>query len=107
MLHVPAGAKDFRGVPAPVTWVIVPDFKQQIELRLHAAENSDLLWIGDAYGAARPAVLLAGSPGIMGRVAADGFEEFPGKLFIPRAGCYVLEVRWPGGSWTASFAAGR
>jgi hypothetical protein len=34
------------------------------------------------------------------------FPEYPSYLFIPRAGCYVLEASWPGGHWRIPFAAG-
>ncbi len=44
--------------------------------------------------------------------------EFPGSaqqtwvaartlLFITHAGCYELDVSWPGGSWQTVFAAGQ
>lgn len=106
VLHVAPGAKDPRGLPTDVLWLIAPGFREQIELRAHSIESPELLWIGDPYGATQYGVLLPGAPSVLGDIAADGFVEFPMTLFIPRAACYVLEVRWPGGEWHASFVAG-
>lgn len=36
----------------------------------------------------------------------DKWTEFPGGLFVPKAGCYSLEATWSGGSWRITFAAG-
>lgn len=38
---------------------------------------------------------------------APGYADFPGDLYVPRAGCYYIEARWPGGGWRITFAAGR
>lgn len=32
--------------------------------------------------------------------------EWPAWIFLPGAGCYTLDARWPGGSWRLVFAAG-
>ena len=38
----------------------------------------------------------------------DGVSKWwNGTLYLPGAGCYTLRVSWPGGGWTATFAAGR
>lgn len=108
VLHVVPAPRDIRGLPHGLLWVVAPGFTKQIELRAHSAGDTlTLLWFGDVYGATQYAVLMPGSPDGVGRVVDDGFVEFPMRLFVPRAGCYVLEVRWPGGAWQASFAAGR
>lgn len=36
----------------------------------------------------------------------DRWTEFPGGVFVPEAGCYAMVVRWSGGSWRYTFAAG-
>jgi hypothetical protein len=38
--------------------------------------------------------------------AMKNWQLFPGSIFIPKAGCYYLEVVWEGGSWKAIFPAG-
>jgi hypothetical protein len=35
------------------------------------------------------------------------FADFPGSIFIPTAGCYILEAKWEGGYWGANFSAGK
>ena len=35
------------------------------------------------------------------------WKEFPSYFFLPSAGCFRLEARWPGGSWARRFAGGR
>jgi hypothetical protein len=38
----------------------------------------------------------------------DGVSKWwNGTLYLPGAGCYTLRASWQGGSWTATFAAGR
>jgi hypothetical protein len=38
----------------------------------------------------------------------DGASKWwNGTLYLPGAGCYTLRASWPGGGWTATFAAGR
>lgn len=49
-------------------------------------------------------VLNPQNPDITNQV--DQWDEFPGGLDIPKAGCYYLEATWPGGSWRITFAAG-
>ena len=40
--------------------------------------------------------------------SADGVSRWlTGALYLPGAGCYTLSASWPGGGWTATFAAGR
>lgn len=35
-----------------------------------------------------------------------GWKGFSSVMYIPRASCYMLEARWPSGSWRIPFAAG-
>jgi hypothetical protein len=36
-----------------------------------------------------------------------GWLEWGSYLYIPTAGCYYLEAKWPSGSWRINFSAGK
>lgn len=38
---------------------------------------------------------------------AGSWIDWRSYLYIPVAGCYALEAKWPGGHWRITFAAGR
>jgi hypothetical protein len=38
---------------------------------------------------------------------ASGFVEFPSYVYVPGAGCFVLNADWSGGGWRLRFGAGR
>lgn len=90
-----------------VLWVVSARFPQTITLQGKALHgNMPLLFqLGDNYLTAMP-VLDPRHPGtITGQDA--GWSEFPSYLYVPAAGCYVLEAHWKGGGWMIPFAAGR
>jgi hypothetical protein len=60
--------------------------------------------IGDRAPSTTP-ILDPRAPPIPNQPA--GWADFLSYLFIPQAGCYVLEAAWPGGMWRLTFAAGR
>lgn len=46
-------------------------------------------------------------PSHPGAVSEGDWKEFPSYLYFPRAGCYALRARWPGGEWDLGFGFGR
>jgi len=41
------------------------------------------------------------------RINTEGsYHNFPGVIYISKAGCYYIEVNWTGGSWRIVFPAG-
>ncbi|HEY6286401.1 MAG TPA: hypothetical protein VIX20_12110 [Ktedonobacteraceae bacterium] len=39
-------------------------------------------------------------------VVGEGWAEWGSVFVVPKAGCYVVEVSWPTGHWSVTFAAG-
>ena len=39
-------------------------------------------------------------------VVGEGWAEWGTLFVVPKAGCYVVEVSWPAGHWSVTFAAG-
>ncbi len=92
-------------------WVLDPRFKGRVTLRGGLLSGRTPLWfeviekgvpdapVQVASLEARQQKAYSGGPG--------AWPEFPSGLYIPQAGCYYLEARWPAGSWRMTFAAGR
>lgn len=99
------------GWGAKMLWVLSPRFKGRVTLQGgllhgHASLAFDVVEKGAPNTPTRIASLEArrqkaysGGP--------DAWPEFPSTFYIPRAGCYYIEARWPGGTWRMTFAAGR
>ena len=99
-----------HGYYQKVLWVIQYGYGQPVRLGGSDSESGSPLWfqIGDAAPTTTPVLdpthpgAYPGNPVNPDRV----FPNYPSYLFIPRAGCYVLEATWPGGHWRIPFAAG-
>lgn len=89
-----------------ILWVVAPGYRQRVTLSGGALRGGAPLWfqIGDHAPSTAP-VLDPGHPGVPG--GGSWGAQFPSYLFIPRAGCYVLQAGWPGGMWRLTFAAGQ
>ena len=92
-------------------WALDPRFKGRVTLQGGSLHGHARLWFG---------VVEKGAPDTLVRVVsldarrqkaysggAGAWPEFPSGLYVPRAGCYYLQARWPGGTWRMIFAAGR
>ena len=56
----------------------------------------------------RPSPEAVLDPDAPGTVPEDpDWKEYPSYLYFPRAGCYLLEVAWPGGGWAIGFGLGK
>lgn len=89
-------------------WIVQQSVKGLVTI--HGANLSDgtpLAPVADDEDSASTLTMLVlnpQDPKINNR--ADQWDELPGSLDIPKAGCYYLEASWPGGSWRITFAAG-
>jgi hypothetical protein len=45
------------------------------------------------------------SPGVP--PTSDGYKDFPSYLYVPQAGCYMVEAKWTDGHWRLVFGLGR
>ena len=106
----PTFADEFHnqyGWPHKLLWAVDDSVKGLVTL--HGANLRDGSPLRpDADGAAPTStpttLVLDGSSSNVNR--ADHWDEFPGDLTIPKAGCYYLVATWSGGSWRITFAAG-
>jgi hypothetical protein len=91
-----------------VAWVVAPDYRQRVTLRGAPLAGGRPLWfqIGGQLPSTTP-VLDPRYPVATAPNQPAGWAAFPSYLFIPHAGCYVVEADWPGGMWRLAFAAGR
>jgi hypothetical protein len=91
-----------------VAWIVAPNYRQHITLRGSAMAGGTPLWfqIGGQPPSTRP-VLDPRYPEASAPNEPAGWAAFPSYIFIPRAGCYVVEADWPGGMWRLAFAAGQ
>ena len=92
------------GTRVKVLWVLEPQQEASVTLRGSNLADGTPLWF-ELAGAppATEAVFDPRAPGIP--VQHGQWREWPSYLYAPVAGCYVLEARWPGGSWRLMFAA--
>jgi hypothetical protein len=104
------GTIGVHGYYRKVLWVIQHGYAQPVTLSGSNSDRGDPLWfqIGDNAPTTTPKLDPA-QPGAYPYNPANPdqvFPEYPSYLFIPHAGCYVLEASWPGGHWSIPFAAG-
>lgn len=92
---------------AQIEWALDPGYAQRVTVSVgypHAG-SVGLLTVSQWRAPAPSAVL---DP-----VAADDvpmrphWNEWMGTVFLPVAGCYLLQASWSGGAWAIPFAAGR
>jgi len=99
-----------HGFYQKVLWVIQHGYSHVVQLRGSDLASRSPLWfqIGDSPPTTTPALDPA-HPGADPFNPANPdqmFPNYPSYLFIPHAGCYVLEASWPEGHWRIPFAAG-
>lgn len=89
-------------------WVAKASFKGRITLYGAGLHDHAPVWFEIATHplAERQPILDPQHPATSSQ-PAPGYADFPGSLYVPRAGCYYIEARWPGGEWKVNFAAGR
>lgn len=88
-----------------VVWEVGPNYTQNITI--HGQERSDHTPVLIQFGNDDPtsqAVLDPQHPGHPLSVLGDGWAEWGSYIVVPKAGCYSLEVSWPTGHWTVTFA---
>jgi hypothetical protein len=107
--HVEAGApRTVHGWRVKDLWIVAPKIESPVRVVGGELGGSQSLWFEVAERDDKPvsaAVLDPARPGVPPSV--DGYKEFPSYVYIPRAGCYFLEARWPGGHWRLVFGLGR
>jgi hypothetical protein len=100
------------GWPVAIALVLRDPFNAAVTLVAHdAATNAPLWWsFASSDGDAVPAATITIDPQQDQWLnwSSDSVSEWwNGALYLPGAGCFTLRASWPGGGWTATFAAGR
>jgi hypothetical protein len=90
----------------PIIWAFGPNAVPPVTVQVHELQSGTLAWWGEVNSGPQLPILTLNSPADSQptqRYVGGGAPVF---LFITRAGCYQMEVTWPGGSWSVNFAAG-
>jgi hypothetical protein len=94
------------GWPKPLFVVLSPPLAGNVVLSATNLSNGKALWLTDG---------LHDQPTTSAVISAQGFGTGAQQprwivwgitLYIPTAGCYMLDARWRGGAWQVPFAAG-
>ena len=106
-LHVANGPHTKYGWRVKVLVVVDAEQTETLSLRLRRVGSRRALWfrVGGRAPSTKPVLDPAHPP--VPPEESTRWKEFPSYFFLPSAGCFQLEARWPGGSWTRRFAGGR
>jgi len=87
-------------------WEVGPNYTHPVTVRGHDLfDHTPLLFQFDDTPVA-DVVLDAQHPNHPRSVVGEGWAEWGSDFVVPKAGCYVVEVSWPTGHWSVTFAAG-
>src|ERR1051326_1499957 len=84
-----------------------PSFVGTLLVRGENLSTGAPLWFRVPNQAATSALVLDPHAPHADSPLGSAWGEWQGEISIPVAGCYSLEVAWPGGHWRLTFAAGR
>ena len=90
-----------------MVWEVGPYYTGTVTLTSENILTHQPLWlqIGDQAPTHAP-VLDPKHPGHLGSTDGPDWAEWGSYIFVPTAGCYMLEATWQGGHWQIPFAAG-
>jgi hypothetical protein len=100
------------GWAVPVMVYIKHGLTQPITLTGHDLHTGYSLWLSPdvktAGSVAAAAPLATIDPGhVLSHTTDARWDIWSGVLYLPGAGCYIVQATWPGNGWTIDFAAGR
>ena len=96
--------------PWPLTkimWPLTSDFPSYVIVRVTNLQTGTQAWWDIGQGAPPPnkpvrPLIMDQNPN---RVSSQ--QGWGTLLYLPQAGCYAMQVSWPGGQWRLLFAVGR
>lgn len=110
-------ADDYTAYPGTkIIWELGPNYTQAATVQVTNLATGRLAWWGAGDPPAPNATtaqtlgLNASGPSpadAHGAPPAPGWLEYGSFVYFSQAGCYVMEVTWPGGHWRDIFAVGR
>jgi hypothetical protein len=108
-LHLYIGPQDSHGgwTGTKILWEIDQDLTQPVIVRVKNLATGEPAWWGKGEQQPSDTVLVLDSmnEGYHG-APANGWYEWGSFLYLLAAGCYSMDVSWPGGGWHIVFAAG-
>ena len=87
-----------------IIWEIGPTSHPTATVQVHDLHGGALAWW--AAGASTPQMPILMLPPPPDEPTPTVYWSYQTELFITHAGCYLMKVTWPGGSWSYIFAAG-
>ena len=110
------GTQTEYGWPVKIPWLEKSAYTGTVTVQAWPWPHGRLLWLQGATQRPHTTLVLdprhpsltplrtdARHPGTL--VTASAWKGFSSLLFIPRAGCYMLQARWPGGTWSVPVTA--
>lgn len=112
-VQVYTGNPDNPWTGIKILWEVGPGLTQPVTVRVKDLKTGDLAWWGQGSRPPSGSALVL-SEGIGNSSSGDfhgspvsGWYEWGSYLYLLKAGCYSMDVSWPGGAWHVIFAAGR
>jgi hypothetical protein len=108
-LHLYTGIQGYHVVwtGTKILWEVGQDLTQPVVVRVKSLTTGAAAWWGKGDQPPSDPVLVLDSrnEGYHGS-PASGWYEWGSFMYLLTAGCYSMDVSWPGGSWRIVFAAG-
>ncbi len=91
-----------------ILWEVGQDVTTPVTVRVKNLATGAIAWWGKgSQPPSAPVLVLDGRNEGYHGPAASGWDEWGSFLYVLEAGCYSMDVSWPGGAWHVVFAAGR
>jgi hypothetical protein len=88
-------------------WEVGPHYTHPVTIRGHDLFSNTPLLIQFLQNApTADAVLDPQHPNHPISAFGEGWAEWGSYIIVPKAGCYTMEVSWPTGGWSVTFAVG-
>ncbi len=94
-----------------IIWEVGPSFTQTVSVRVTNLATGELSWWDTGEGSPPPAhvsqilTLDTNQPTYHGS-PEPGWREWGSYLYFSQAGCFAMDVTWPGGHWRIFFGVG-
>ncbi len=104
-LHLWTGGDRWTG--SKILWEVSQDLTTTATVRVKNLATGAVAWWGKGdQPPSAPVLVLDGSNAGYHGVPESGWFEWGSFLYLLTAGCYSMDVSWPGGGWHIVFAAG-
>lgn len=99
-----------NGIPGwwgqKVAWAVKRTYKGEVTLRgYNVADNSPMYFSLNTPTPTTAPVLNPDKPGATA-AGSDQWAFFPSTVWVSKAGCYVIEAQWNGGTWRQTVPVG-